>query len=82
MLPTESLKGRQFGRLRAISFAGYFAPHLGSCRQAYWTCRCKCGAVVRVRANSLKSGRTRSCGCLRKYKDDELLAMTKIAMKS
>lgn len=59
-----------------------FEHCLSEGKEAYWTCRCKCGAVVRVRANSLKSGRSRSCGCSRKYRDDKQLAMAKVAMKS
>jgi len=28
-------------------------------------CRCECGSLITVRNTSLRSGRTRSCGCLR-----------------
>lgn len=31
----------------------------------YWTCRCQCGAVKVVAGNKLRSGHTRSCGCLK-----------------
>jgi hypothetical protein len=30
-----------------------------------WACRCDCGNVTMVRATSLTSGFTKSCGCLR-----------------
>ena len=52
----NSLVGKTFGRLTAIKYApgsSYF-------------CWCTCGNTVTVKAYSLKSGRTRSCGCLRR----------------
>lgn len=82
MPSTESIKGQQFGRLKAVSFAGYFASSLGADRQAYWTCKCKCGAVVRVRANSLKSGKTKSCGCLRKIKGNKEVDVVSVVTKA
>lgn len=38
--------------------------------RARWVCRCECGAVVEVAGGDLRSGNTRSCGCLA----NELLA--------
>lgn len=34
--------------------------------QVYWECRCVCGVVRDVLAKDLKSGRSRSCGCLQR----------------
>jgi hypothetical protein len=56
----EELKGKRFGRLKIIEFAG------SDRRGASWLCRCSCGAVIIVYGSDLRSGNTRSCGCLRK----------------
>ena len=34
--------------------------------RAYWLCECRCGEKVVVSARSLRSGNTKSCGCLHK----------------
>lgn len=34
-------------------------------KAAAWLCVCECGNEVRVTGNALRSGHTRSCGCLR-----------------
>ncbi len=35
-------------------------------RNARWKCRCSCGEIVIVDGGSLRSGATKSCGCLRR----------------
>lgn len=55
----EDLTGATFGRLKVISYAGK-----GKQWQVIWTCLCECGNTVAVRANFLKIGKTKSCGCL------------------
>ena len=37
-------------------------------RHTFYICKCKCGAVASVRSDMLKSGRSLSCGCLKKEK--------------
>lgn len=50
--------GEEFGRL---TVAGpEFRTAVGYCV----TCDCKCGGVAVVRVSNLRSGRTKSCGCL------------------
>lgn len=36
--------------------------------QPRWVCRCDCGNVATVQGCSLKSGKSRNCGCVRKEK--------------
>lgn len=35
---------------------------------AHWLCQCDCGTVKVVRSNALRSGNTKSCGCLDREK--------------
>jgi hypothetical protein len=55
------LTGQTFGRLTVLSKIGRIKGNA-----VYWECRCECGALVNVRASSLTTGHTKSCGCLNK----------------
>lgn len=52
------LTGQKFGRLTVLSYA---ETRNGRAR---WLCRCDCGKEKTVDTASLKSGKTKSCGCL------------------
>lgn len=57
------LTGQRFGRLRVIS-RDEDQKHEGGSKSAMWLCKCDCGNEVVVNGNSLRMGRTKSCGCL------------------
>jgi hypothetical protein len=52
--------GERYGRLTVRAYAGQ--PR----RERRWLCECDCGEMVEVGTGSLRSGNTRSCGCLRR----------------
>ena len=56
----EDLTGRKFDRLTVLEFAGQ-----DKFKQRMWLCKCECGNTTVVPTYKLKSGRTRSCGCLK-----------------
>lgn len=58
------LTGRTYGRLTVLERAGSVIS--GDCVRPTWRCRCVCGTECIVCGSSLKSGGTRSCGCLRR----------------
>lgn len=60
----KDIQGQVFGRLTVIQQAGR-DKH----RRLLWECRCSCGRNVAVLSQSLRQGRTRSCGCLKKEVD-------------
>ncbi len=55
----ENLTGQRFGRLTVISYAGKTKDNRNQ-----WHCKCDCGNTTVVKTCNLKSGRTKSCGCL------------------
>lgn len=57
------LTGREFGRLTVVERAGSLVGHRGRKKPA-WLCRCDCGEELPVRGDDLRSGNTKSCGCL------------------
>jgi hypothetical protein len=50
----QDLTNKQFGRLRALSYAG----------SEKWMCVCDCGKEHTAASADLKRGKVRSCGCL------------------
>lgn len=63
--------GSKFTRWTVVSEAEtriYEGPK-GQVKFRYWNCICECGAERQVRQTVLKSGKSRSCGCLH---DEEL----------
>ena len=59
------LTGVTFGRLTVDEFAGTIGDNRKNSKR-YWYCTCECGAEVLVHTGDLRSGKTKSCGCLNK----------------
>ncbi len=55
------MSGLEFGRLKVLSRAGTNIRKL-----ATWWCQCSCGTTKEISGADLRSGRTNSCGCMRK----------------
>ena len=51
--------GKKYGRLTVIRY-----DHTDKKQGAYWLCACDCGCTTVVKGNRLRSGATKSCGCL------------------
>lgn len=64
--PLKEFKGKRFGQLTVIEYAGKRA---GMHR---WKCVCDCGNETIVSQTLLQTGKTKSCGCIQKdiYKDN------------
>lgn len=58
MVAAADISGARFGRLIAL----HRAPSTGKTK---WTCQCDCGRKKDISTTHLRSGSTRSCGCIR-----------------
>lgn len=67
------IAGQRFGSLTAVR---RIDRKRGS--NYLWECKCDCGNTVYVTANSLTSGNTKSCGCTRRKKIQEIHEKTGI----
>ena len=59
----KNIIGERFGRLTILEYS-YTNKH----KKRVYTCLCDCGNVKNIVYNSLSSGLTKSCGCLKKEK--------------
>ena len=55
------ITNKKFGRLTPLRFS-----HYNKYKNPFWLCKCDCGKIISVRESSLRSGLTKSCGCLQK----------------
>jgi hypothetical protein len=55
--------GRKSGRLTVVQCAG---KRLGKYPAWLWVCKCECGRKIVTTSDSLRSGKTFSCGCLKR----------------
>ena len=59
------LTGQRFGRLTVVEKKGSREYRPGRYR-IYWRCKCDCGNECYVHTTDLRTGKVKSCGCLRK----------------
>lgn len=52
----KDITGQKFGRLTAVKYLG----------KSRWLCKCDCGNLTEVARGHLKTGHTKSCGCLQR----------------
>lgn len=62
----QTLTGLKFGRYSVGEFLGR-----NKHGDSLWRCLCDCGNIRVKNSNNLKTGNTKSCGCLRLKKDDK-----------
>jgi hypothetical protein len=55
------LTGQKYGRLTCVKEAGR-----NKCGQVLWECRCDCGNRTLATTNDLRTGNTKSCGCIKR----------------
>lgn len=68
------LTNQRFGKLVAL----YPIPTKKGDKQPYWHCRCDCGNEKDIQANALRSGSTKSCGCIKSYGEENIIQLLKV----
>lgn len=63
MPKAKDLTGKTFGKLTVVSYIGS-RMYAGKMRRFYLS-KCDCGGEIELPGDSMKSGKTSSCGCLR-----------------
>ena len=58
---TKDLTGQKFGKLTVIKMS----EERGNRNQIKWICKCECGNIHIVTGESLRAGKSKSCGCLK-----------------
>jgi len=56
----NDITGKKFGKLTVVSRSDKKTKY----GNFYWYCKCNCGKTIEVIGGNLKSGTTKSCGCL------------------
>lgn len=76
MKKRENLEGQKFNRLTVLSLhhkVQHYRNGRPNGNMYYYTCMCDCGNITIVSSSFLKSGKVKSCGCLKieKCKDSK-----------
>jgi hypothetical protein len=64
MKKRKDMNGKRFGKLLVLELSEN-NPKTMKDKKSRWKCECDCGKIVYVLGNSLESGRTKSCGCIK-----------------
>ena len=56
---TKDEVGKVYGYLSVLEY------DFNRDNEAWWKCRCECGNIISVRGADLRSGNTKSCGCVK-----------------
>jgi len=62
----SNLIGKKFGKLEVVALM--IPVYSSRQKKIRWLCKCDCGNYIPVIGNSLKTGHTTNCGCVRKEK--------------
>lgn len=66
-----NLIGKKFGKLEVLS------EDKSRTKQGkhYWFCKCECGNIVSIKGDSLRDGRSKSCGCIKSYGEEKIISI-------
>lgn len=68
IVPRKDISGLKFGKLTVLH---YIYSIRAVSLTNYYRCLCECGNETTVTTQNLRSGNTRSCGCIKKTKNQK-----------
>lgn len=68
------LTGQTFNELTIIKKVSSKKTPAGATK-VFWLCKCSCGNNCIVEGNALKSGNTKSCGCIKSFGEQKITAL-------
>lgn len=74
----KDLTGKRFGNLIVVEYS--HSQTLDSKNSiVFWKCRCDCGQELIVRSQSLVTGNTKSCGCIKSFGEQKIAKLLRSA---
>lgn len=70
----KDLTNQKFGLLLVTKLAYNKKTPNGSSKY-YWNCLCDCGTQIIVEGNALKTGNTKSCGCIKSFGEEKISSL-------
>lgn len=61
------LTGQHFNHLTVLEDDGLINGQL------FWKCQCDCGKIISVRSADIRSGHTKSCGCVKSFGEERII---------
>lgn len=68
------ITGEKFGLLTVVAKESSKKTSNGSIK-IFWKCKCDCGNCITVEGNALKTGNTRSCGCIKSFGEQKIASI-------
>ena len=68
------LTGKTFEKLTVIKRISTKKTQAGATK-IFWLCQCECGNKTIVEGNALKTGNTKSCGCIKSFGEQKIISL-------
>lgn len=67
----KNLVNQKFGLLTVLSYE-YTKKTPSGTSKIFWKCKCDCGNEVIIEGNALRTGNTKSCGCIKSFGEQKI----------
>ena len=67
----KNLVNQKFGLLTVLSYE-YTKKTPSGASKIFWKCKCDCGNEAIIEGNALRTGNTKSCGCIKSFGEQKI----------